>query len=224
MHRFPASCSEPWRQVAPIVTARPYCFLLTAWAQRYWATTLLNYLNSIRWWPQRLLCPAFPSSNSPKSWRWGEDDQLPPPCDLAPLKHPVQYAHAIERKLTKHYRKVARYATRILEALRFCTTSFDRNCSWCCWYCCLKASTENSRCWQATYVVNATKSTTDSFRQNCFHSNGIAICLSTRCFEFWDKWQWHIHPEYCLRRSANCLTAKKNCCYRLAATAFDSQI
>ena len=28
--------------------------------------------------------------------------------DLAPVKHPVQYVHAIERKLTKHYRKVAR--------------------------------------------------------------------------------------------------------------------
>ena len=28
--------------------------------------------------------------------------------DLAPVKHPVQYVHTIERKLTKHYRKVAR--------------------------------------------------------------------------------------------------------------------
>ena len=76
------------------------------------------------------------------------------------------------------------YATRILEALRFCTTSFHRNYSWCCWYCCLKASTENSRCWQAQYVVNARKSNMNSFRQICFHSNGIAICLSTRCFKF----------------------------------------
>ena len=37
------------------------------------------------------------------------------------------------------------------------------------------------------------------------------------------RWQWHIHPEHCLRRSANCLTAKK-CCYRLAVTSFGGQI
>jgi len=83
-------------------------------------------------------------------------------------------------------------------------------------------------CWKSRLRLSAAQSCFCTWPTLC----GVVASVNRYIVESADprrawtrtRWQWHIHAEHCLRRSANCLTAKKNCCYRLAAKAFDSQI